>query len=489
MVVDRKRLELINRSERGTVACVRTCGFEILWAGTRVAIKRLFRYRLALACAVVCINVTLLVSPAGAQGFFESLFGGSPRTPPKQEIAPRQRYSAPRVRAIAQPSRPPPPRSNAGSVVSQTSIIVLGDGMAEWLSYGLEDAFGDSPQVNIVRKQTLDSGLIRYDAKSNLDWSAVARDILLKEKADYVVMMIGLGDRHEIKEKTPLKAPISNIDGNVGKIDEPNSDSPKEAVPTTDSNSKDKPRGAMQFRSKEWARSYTKRIDDTIAALKNKGTPVLWVGLPPIRGTRSKSEILYLNDLYRTRADRAGIIYIDVWDGFADEDGDFVFDGPDYEGQTRRLRTADGVYFTKYGARKLAHYVERALQRYMTNRPTSASLPDALSATTSTKDGSAERPLMGPVLPLTRESTTSEELLGRKGDDLTGTALSQKVLLRGEAIVAPAGRADSFAWPPRDIGMVEHHLPPSNAATPPAPTIGEITLASKQQTIRSATEK
>ena len=29
---------------------------------------------------------------------------------------------------------------------------------------------------------------------------------------------------------------------------------------------------------------------------------------------------------------------------------------------------ADGVYFTKSGARKLAHYVERELRRYMSNR-------------------------------------------------------------------------------------------------------------------------
>ena len=58
----------------------------------------------------------------------------------------------------------------------------------------------------------------------------------------------------------------------------------------------------------------------------------------------------------RSRAEKAGAIYIDVWDGFVDESGRFVVQGPDFEGQIRRLRVSDGVHFTKAGARKLAHY-------------------------------------------------------------------------------------------------------------------------------------
>ncbi len=72
---------------------------------------------------------------------------------------------------------------------------------------------------------------------------------------------------------------------------------------------------------------------------------------------------VYLNELYRARAEKAGITYIDVWDGFVDEAGRFTLQGPDFEGQTRRLRAGDGVHFTKAGARKLAHYVEREIQR------------------------------------------------------------------------------------------------------------------------------
>jgi hypothetical protein len=53
--------------------------------------------------------------------------------------------------------------------------------------------------------------------------------------------------------------------------------------------------------------------------------------------------------LYRDAAEKAGITYADVWDGFVDEAGRFLLQGPDFEGQIRRRRSYDGVYFTKAG--------------------------------------------------------------------------------------------------------------------------------------------
>ena len=69
-----------------------------------------------------------------------------------------------------------------------------------------------------------------------------------------------------------------------------------------------------------------------IGVLKSKGVPVFWVGLPSIRGSRATSEMVYLNDLYRGRAEKAGITYVDVWDGFVDEAGNYNNYGPDFEG-------------------------------------------------------------------------------------------------------------------------------------------------------------
>ena len=50
---------------------------------------------------------------------------------------------------------------------------------------------------------------------------------------------------------------------------------------------------------------------------------------------------------------------------FVDEAGRYLQQGPDFEGQIRRLRSYDGVFFTQAGARKLAHYVEREVTRLL----------------------------------------------------------------------------------------------------------------------------
>jgi hypothetical protein len=94
-----------------------------------------------------------------------------------------------------------------------------------------------------------------------------------------------------------------------------------------------------------------------------------------LRGGRAAADIPFLNDLYRSRADKAGNVYVDVWDGFVDEDGRFTQSGPDFEGQPRCPRAGDGVYFTQAGARKLAHFVEREIERWLSERAVTVSLP------------------------------------------------------------------------------------------------------------------
>ena len=89
-----------------------------------------------------------------------------------------------------------------------------------------------------------------------------------------------------------------------------------------------------------------------------------------------------------------------MWDGFVDEDGNFSIRGPDYNGQIRQLRSADGVYFTKAGALKLGHYVERELQRLLATRGTPVALPapEPSEPTPASPGAAAPRPVAGPVV-------------------------------------------------------------------------------------------
>src|SRR5215471_7212649 len=268
-------------------------------------------------------------------GLFDWFGGGLFNSRPHDDDSygpPRQRQYQPQQQPAESSHAPPPKKAEAKDEQTgpTTSIVVMGDDMADWLGYGLEDVFSDTPEVRVVRKNKLSSGLLHYDAKGDLDWWHVARDTLAQEKVDYVVMMLGLGDRQAIREKDLAKEATIRAKDQQAKDqaakdpqakDRPAKDEAEkkdgQKPATTDENGtpaaqrNKKTAAPAEFRSEEWEKIYSRRIDDTIAALKSKGVPVIWVGLPPLRGTRSSSDAAYLNELYRARAERAGIKYVD----------------------------------------------------------------------------------------------------------------------------------------------------------------------------------
>ena len=143
----------------------------------------------------------------------------------------------------------------------------------------------------------------------------------------------------------------------------------------------------------------------------------------------------YFDEIFRARAERAGIVYVDIWDGFVDESGRYVTQGPDFEGQIRRLRTGDGVHFTKFGAIKLAQYVAQDLRRVMSSHVVPVALPAPESG--PAKPGGGARPAVGPVLPLSADtSVDGTNLLGDGGRSAPANAdpVAVRVLTHGDPI-------------------------------------------------------
>jgi hypothetical protein len=135
----------------------------------------------------------------------------------------------------------------------------------------------------------------------------------------------------------------------------------------------------------------------------------------------------------------------------------------------RRLRSGDGVYFTKYGARKLAHYVEREIRRYMNNRDLSA-LPTAPVAPLPGEGKPTARPLAGPVVPLSMTTGNTDALLGGGSAPSSARtdATATDVLVKGDPVSAPPGRADDFVWP--HDGEAARVAPNASASAPPPGT-------------------
>ena len=435
--------------------------------------------RRALLLFAAVVLLAFAGKPAKAEQFdngFHFWFPFFDHKPQQQPTTPAQPQGEPRQQ-IDYSKAPPPKKSDTSPT---TQVVVMGDAMADWLAYGLEDAFGDSPEIGIVRKHHTYSGLIHGDTKNAYDWPQAARDILASEKADFIVMMIGLADRQAIREKqvrgnpakpnTPASASRPQS-GDPATHDEEGQSAPDEnaAAAAPDPTTRAGGTAVYEFHTEQWAERYAKRIDEMIAVLKSKGVPVFWVGLPALRGTRSTAEIAYLNNLYRGRAERAGITFVDVWDGFVDENGNFSTHGPDFEGQIRRLRSADGVYFTKAGAQKLAHYAEREIQRALPNGPLATPTPEEPAPQTSEHPGPQQsaRPVAGPVVPLTTVSGSQEELLGG-GPAHAPDPNAAKVLVKGEPPAGLNGRADDFAWPKPDA--VAAPPSPGGASSQPVPT-------------------
>lgn len=456
-----------------------------------------------------------IMGPASAQ-FFDFGFGRQQPPPRPQRSIPQQQpgfgggFFSPFQQIF--PNSAPPQRQQERAVdysrappaekretPAERNVLVLGDAMADWLAYGLEDAFSEQPDMGVIRKHKTVSGLIRYQPKGDpADWAAAAKGILATERPEAIVVMLGLNDRVPIREtgektdpktptdktstdKTPADKKTDKADNKKGAKpddkssdpdaaadDQADGDAPSIIAPEKNARSAG---GSTDFREDRWVELYSKKIEEMAAVLKSKGVPVVWVGLPAVRGQKATSDMLFLDALYRDGAGKAGITYVDVWDGFVDEAGRFMPQGPDFEGQIRRLRSADGVFFTKAGARKLAHYVEREITRLLAARTTPVALPSdpGIPDVSARPGGPAPRPLAGPIVPLVASSVGTDELLGGPGTRPASVdALAARTLVKGEALAAPAGRADDFSWPRRDVGRLEPGKDVPVAATPPA---------------------
>jgi hypothetical protein len=325
--------------------------------------------------------------------------------PPPQYINPPEpRYEAPSGMAFGSAAEAEAERGKAPSEY----VLVVGDTLAEQLAQGLAEAFfGERPEVAVIRKIRAGSGLVRTDF---YDWVSQAPAFAASEKATAVIVMVGANDRQQLRDETGVHEP----------------------------------------RSDRWRELYAKRIGDLLARLKERKIPVFVVGAPPMRNQRLSDDMTYINEILQESAQKAGAFYVDIWDAFVDESGEFMVMGPALDGQRRRLRIGDGVHFTKVGARKAAHYVERDLSRLFDQRGAVPVLPqEAVPETPATP---AVRPVAGPVLPLNQpQGTAGGALAGgqqRQPRPLPAAIDSNaaRILVEGLPQEPVAGRADDFRW-------------------------------------------
>lgn len=218
------------------------------------------------------------------------------------------------------------------------NLMVIGDDFSYGLRHGLEDALRNRPRVNIQPRPLHFDGVLRVNVGNEVKRIESAID---ESKISIAVMMVGARDAVSIRDKNGKRFRVG-----------------------TD----------------VWNQEYTRRVDALMAMFKRKTIAVYWVGLPVTSNYNRNEEFRQLNGILRERAFRNGIKFVDVYAGFGDAQERFSAYGPDLQGETRLLRSRDGLYFTDAGNRKLAHFVYRKLRSDLKQAQEDRQIPLAGSA-------------------------------------------------------------------------------------------------------------
>jgi hypothetical protein len=306
-------------------------------------------------------------------------------------------------------------------------VVVFGDALAGYARQGLDAHFSDDQDVAVVSKVRTDANLVRTDPA---DWPNFIKATLDGgQKTSVAVVMLGTNDRQSIRDGEESVEPLSD----------------------------------------RWKELYRQRIDAITAALKERKVPFIWIGLPPMKNSKISDDLVAMNEIYKESVQRNGGVYVDIWPGFVDEENRYTDIGPDVDGDPTKLRTNEGVFFTRAGARKVAFFADTEIKRVLglggtatAAAPNPAQIAPADGSATPTIEAAVppppdpaapialpSKPLVGPVLPLTRQDIAPGGTLVSAPPKLTGdnAYTVQRALRVGIAPGSRPGRADDFRWP------------------------------------------
>lgn len=288
------------------------------------------------------------------------------------------------------------------------SILVMGDFIASGLADGLKTAYKADPNISIIKKTRGSSSLARPDF---YDWFSAVPQLVGEVNPKMIVFGIGASDRQDLK-----------VDGK-----------------------------SVRFDTDPWWVEYRKRVADLALLLKQQNVPVLWVGVPSFKFTKMTADVLAFNGIYRNEIEKVGGNFVDIWEGFVDENGKFIYTGSNIKGQQVRLRSSDGINLTNAGKRKLAFYAEKPITRFLGNNTTLlASLySDQNPVIINNVRQDPRLATMTKIYAFTDPDLDGGDfLLG--GNELPNKFEKKspldKLIDNGLIVSAPTGRVDNFAW-------------------------------------------
>lgn len=356
--------------------------------------------RLVLLLIVGLMAATPVILPEAAMAqrrtLFDLLFGPEEPQAPPPEATPDQ--AAP---AASQPTVSAPVVASIDKNAGATRLLVVGDVMASGLSSALSRLFAEDPNLVVSNKYEGSSGFVRDDY---YDWQASIREEIAANSFDMLVVNLGTNDRQPINGAQPL--------------------------------------------TEEWKQAYLSRLNEFLGQLRAVGKPVVWVGLPPMRNEGYSGAMSEISTLYQLAAVSNGVEFVEIYERFTDENGNYTDFGPDLNGQQTRMRRDEGIFLTEAGSNKVAFYVSQAMRTYYRGGTASIEVADPLEGTDAQVmvrlpfQGQGQIRLLevaGAVLPLTTDPQRSAELVNARDAEPDAEPFTLKDL-----VTAPVGRADAF---------------------------------------------
>jgi len=198
-------------------------------------------------------------------------------------------------------------------------LWVIGDSFVELFGPALENDSADTGVMETEVDFRFISGLVRSDY---FDWPAHITQRLPEVRPDAVVVMFG---------------------GNDGQ-------------PLTWQGTE------LQPDTPEWLEVYHGLVGEAMDVLLTGTTRVYWVGLPIMRDDRFTQRVIGFNRVYEEEAAaRPGVAYVNIFDLFKDENGEYSTYLRTDSGDLLDMRMDDGAHFSWNGAYRLSGFVLEAI--------------------------------------------------------------------------------------------------------------------------------
>lgn len=339
------------------------------------------------------------IDVAQRQSLWDKIFGPSKpevevKRTPSQPSAPRRKARLPEVK--------PAIEKNPGA----TRLVVFGDSLAVDLANALEKFYADDPNLAIIGQGVGSSGFVRDDF---FDWNKALGDALASNSFDIAVVAIGINDRQNLR--------VNGVS----------------AKPLTD----------------DWKSEYSARVNAFLSALKSAGKPVIWIGLPPMQASSYSAAVAQISSLHKLAVLASGAEFVDTFERFADEAGNYVSFGPDINGVSTQMRKGDGIHFSSAGSDKVAFYVNQSLKRFYRGGAVSLAIADPLADTDVV--AFARLPFQGlgqmRLLEVAGAVVSLKDVTQHRAGQLLIADPAQTVksgFKMDDLVMAPVGRADAF---------------------------------------------